>query len=301
MKQIIISVTNDLATDQRVDRVCNTLVKMGFSVLLVGRKLKQSLPLKPRQYRMKRLRLLFTKGPFFYAEYNIRLFFFLLFHKANLLVSNDLDTLLANFMASGIRRLPLVHDCHEYFRGVPELNGRGGTVRFWKKIEDYIFPKLHSVYTVNASIAEIYRKEYRKEVSVIRNVPVRKINGFARNKVDLGIPSDHHVILYQGALNIDRGLEEAISAMKFVSEKACLLIIGSGDITDQLKILSVNEGVSDRVIFTGSIALEDLADAVSESQELSVSRLLSDIDCKSCSCEVEWIHDTERSCSCCTT
>jgi glycosyltransferase involved in cell wall biosynthesis len=258
LKRVIISVTNDLATDQRVDRVCNTLAKMGFDVLLVGRILKHSLPLKPRQYRMKRMKLLFNRGPFFYAEYNIRLFFFLLFRKTNLLVSNDLDTLLANHMASWLRRLPLVHDCHEYFRGVPELNGRTGTVRCWKKIEDHIFPKLRSVYTVNASIAEIYRKEYGIEVHVIRNVPVRKTNIIAKNKVDVGIPSDHKIILYQGALNIDRGLEEAIRAMKFVREKACLLIIGTGDITDQLKILSAKEGVSNKVIFTGPIALEDL-------------------------------------------
>jgi len=258
LKRIIISVTNDLATDQRVDRVCNTLVKMGFDVLLVGRRRKQSLPLKPRQYRMKRMRLLFDKGPCFYAEYNIRLFFFLLFHKAGLFVSNDLDTLLANYLASRIRQLPHVHDCHEYFRGVPELNGRTGTIGAWKKIEDRIFPKLHSVYAVNASIAKIYREEYRKEVSVIRNVPVRKTNMASKNRVDLGIPADHKIILYQGALNVDRGLEEAILAMKFVREKACLLIIGSGDIMNQLKILSAKEGVDEKVIFTGPVALEDL-------------------------------------------
>ena len=258
MKRIIISVTNDLTTDQRVDRVCNTLVKMGFDVLLIGRKRKQSLPLKPRSYRMKRMRLLFNKGPCFYTEYNIRLFFFLLFHKAGVLVSNDLDTLLANYLASRIRRLPLVHDCHEYFRGVPELNGRTGTIRAWKKIEDHIFPKLRSVYAVNASIAEIYRKEYGNDVRVIRNVPVRKTNIPAKKRSDLGIPADHRIILYQGAVNVDRGLEEAILAMKFVREKAYLLIIGTGDVLDQLKSLSVEEGVSEKVIFTGPIAFEDL-------------------------------------------
>lgn len=258
MKRVILSVTNDLATDQRVDRVCSTLVKMGFDVLLVGRQRSGSLPLKPRQYRMKRMRLLFSKGPCFYAEYNIRLIFFLLFSKASLLVSNDLDTLPANYLASKLRHRPLVHDCHEYFRGVPELNGRPGTVRVWKGIEDHIFPKLKSVYAVNASIAEIYHNEYGNDVKVIRNVPVKKVKNTPKRKADLGIPEDQRIILYQGALNVDRGLEEAIRAMKFVREKACLLIIGAGDITRELKSLAQAVGVADKVIFTGPVALEDL-------------------------------------------
>lgn len=258
MKHVIISVTNDLTTDQRVDRVCNTLVKMGFYVLLVGRVRKQSLPLRPRQYRMKRMRLLFNKGPIFYAEYNIRLFFFLIFHKTDLVVSNDLDTLPANYLVSRLRRLPLVHDCHEYFRGVPELNGRPRTMRAWKMIEDHIFPKLASVYAVNASIAEIYRKEYGNNVRVIRNFPVKKNDFAVKSPSNLGIPEDSKIILYQGAANVDRGLEEAIRAMKFTREKTYLLVIGTGDILEQLKNLAEKEGVHEKVIFTGPIPLEDL-------------------------------------------
>ena len=104
-KKTIVAVTNDLTTDQRVDRNCYTLKASGFDVMLVGRKLKQSLPLTPRSYRMYRMRLLFNKGPFFYAEYNIRLFLYLLIHKSNLIVSNDLDTLLASFLAYKMKTL----------------------------------------------------------------------------------------------------------------------------------------------------------------------------------------------------
>jgi glycosyltransferase involved in cell wall biosynthesis len=154
--------------------------------------------------------------------------------------------------------LPLVHDCHEYFRGVPELNGRPGTTWAWKKIEDHIFPKLHSVYAVNASIAEIYHKEYGVEIRVIRNVPVRKTGVSAKHNSELGIPEYSRIILYQGAVNVDRGLEEAIRAMKYIREKAYLVIIGTGDILDQLKSIAKEEGVSDKVIFTGPIPFEDL-------------------------------------------
>jgi len=258
-KRIIVSVTNDLTSDKRVDRVCCTLVKMGFDVLLVGRARKESLPLIKRDYRTKRMSLLFCKGAKFYAEYNIRLFFFLLFHKAHLLVSNDLDTLPAGYMASRLKKTGLVHDCHEYFRGVPELNGRSFPSRVWKRIEDRIFPKLKAVYAVNDSIARIYHEEYGNEITVIRNVPFRTNKIVAQEHSLLNVPKDTKILLYQGSVNIDRGLEEAIAAMKFVKTKAVLVIIGTGDVFSNLKQLAVSQGVSEKIIFTGEIPFQDLS------------------------------------------
>jgi glycosyltransferase involved in cell wall biosynthesis len=246
-------VTNDLTTDQRVDRSCSTLVKMGFEVLLVGRKLKKSLDLEPRLYGMKRMKLWFTKGPLFYADYNIRLFFFLLMQKADILLSNDLDTLPANYLASRIRHLLLVHDCHEYFRGVPELNNRKFTARIWKFLEDHTFPKVKKVIAVNASIAEIYHHEYGNEIRVIRNVPVTKTATLPKKKSDLGIAEYRKIILYQGAVNVDRGLEEAIVAMQFARSNAVLLIIGTGDVFVKLNQLVRDLHLSEKVIFTGQI------------------------------------------------
>jgi glycosyltransferase involved in cell wall biosynthesis len=259
MKRIIVSVTNDLTTDQRVDRVCKTLTGMGFQVLLVGRLLQESLPLRGRIYAMKRIKLLFRKGIMFYAEYNLRLFFLLLFSRADLFLSNDLDTLLANWLASRIRRKPLVHDCHEYFRGVPELNGRPITVRIWKMIEDRIFPKLKKVYAVNTSIAEIYHKEYGNEVGVIRNMPFRVSEEKVKTRKDIGIDEDARIILYQGAVNVDRGIEEAIEAMNHIRTKAVLVIIGVGDIYEKLREQVGQVGLADRVVFVGQVPMEELA------------------------------------------
>ena len=139
--RIYVSVSNDLFSDMRVDKVCNTLVSMGFDVHLVGRKLPNSLPLTNRNYKTKRLKLLFKKGALFYAEFNFRLFWYLLFKKHSVLLANDLDTLLANRWVSKLKGSQLVYDSHEYFTEVPELKEGSFAKNTWLKIEKQIFPK----------------------------------------------------------------------------------------------------------------------------------------------------------------
>ncbi|MCK4664321.1 MAG: glycosyltransferase [Bacteroidales bacterium] len=255
MKKVIVSVTNDLITDQRVHRVCSTLHGFGFNVLLVGRKLKNSLAVDKRNYSTVRLKLLFTRGFLFYAEYNIRLFFYLLFHKEDILLSNDLDTLPANFLVKKIKNKILVFDSHEYFPEVPELSGRKFTKNFWLKIEKFILPKIKHAYTVNGSLAGIYKEKYNTDFKVIRNVPYK--NEDELKKIDFSGFKGKKIILYQGALNIGRGIEELIKTMKYI-ENAVFLIIGDGDISNELKNLVNELKFENKVRFFGKIPLSEL-------------------------------------------
>ena len=248
----IVSVTNDLYTDQRVHKVCLFLQSQGYSVLLVGRKRKNSVNLPPRSYQTKRFRLLFDTGGKFYAEYNIRLFFYLLFKPAKILVSNDLDTLLGNYTASKFKpATQLIYDSHEYFTEVPELIHRPKIKKIWEGIEGWIFPKLKKIYTVNDSIAQLYAEKYKKEIKVIRNISPFWSPDQLKSKQELGIPEGKKLIILQGAgINIDRGAEEAVESMKWV-ENSVLMIVGHGDVVEQLK-KTVNElNIGDKVIFYG--------------------------------------------------
>jgi len=249
LKKVIISVINDLATDQRVDRTATTLVEIGFKVLMIGRKLKNSLPLKEKSYKTKRMILLFNKGPFFYVEYNIRLFLFLLFHKSDLLVSNDLDTLLPNYLIHKIKKAKLVYDSHEYFTGVPELENKKIKKKIWKSIEKHIFPKLKVIITVNKSIADLYKEEYGKQPIVVRNIPISKNADKIKTRNELGLPENKNIIILQGSgINIERGAEEAVLAMEYVNN-SILYIIGDGDIIPALKVIVSKQNLSDKVKF----------------------------------------------------
>lgn len=244
------SVTNDLYTDQRVHKVCMFLVEQNYDVLLVGRLRKNSLPLD-RPYRTHRMKLAFEKGAKFYAAYSIRLFWFLLFRRCDVLVSNDLDTLLPNFLVSRIRRKKLVYDTHEYFTEVPELVSRPKVQAVWERIEGWIFPKLEKIYTVNDSIARKYAEKYGKEVAVVRNISPQWKSSELKSKAELGLPEDKFILIFQGAgINIDRGGEEAVRAMQFV-ENAVLVFVGDGDVVPELKLMTTELGLEEKVRFVG--------------------------------------------------
>lgn len=257
-KRVIVSVINDLVTDQRVRKVCQTISSMNCDVLLVGRQLESSPVMDEREYEVHRMKLLFEKGPLFYMEYNLRLFFFLLFRKANMLISNDLDTLLPNFLISKFKGTPLVYDSHEYFTEVPELVSRQHIQRIWKTIEQYIFPRLTDVITVNDSIAGLFENDYGVRPEVVRNIP-RSISDIIKvSRKSLGLPDDKPILILQGSgINVDRGAEELVQAMPSI-DNAILLFVGGGDVLVKLKQLVTDLGINERVIFKPRLPYEEM-------------------------------------------
>lgn len=254
-RNIVVSVTNDLVGDNRVHKVCSSLTKMGFNVLLIGRKLPASLPVNKREYKTKRFKLIFKSGALFYACFNLRLFLFLLFTKTDVLLANDLDTLTANFLVSKTRNKPLVYDSHEYFTEVPELINRPKIKRIWEWLEQKMIPRIKSAYTVCNSIADVYKNKYGTDFKVIRNVPNAVNINLSKNRQ----VKSENIIIYQGAINIGRGLKQAILAMKYV-ENVKLIIAGDGDIKSDLEQLVKAENLAAKVNFTGKIPLEELSD-----------------------------------------
>ena len=241
-------------TDNRVHKVAGSLQKMGFEPVLIGRLLPESHAVD-RDYQTHRMKLLFRKGAKFYLEYNIRLFFHLLKSEIDVFVSNDLDTLPANYLASRIKRKPLVYDSHEYFTEVPELIGRPVVKSIWTWLEKLLVPRVDAAYTVCDSIAEVYHDLYKVDFKVVRNLPVcSEVERLEHQEKSEG---QTKIILYQGALNLGRGVGPTIRAMQYL-EGAELWLAGDGDLTSDLKELVVEMKLESKVKFLGRLPLHQL-------------------------------------------
>lgn len=247
-KIIICAVTNDLSQDQRLHRICNTL-HYNYTVRLVGRNQKNSIDLDSYPFETKRLAIWFERGFWFYVEYNIRLFFYLLNHKFDCINANDLDTLMACRLAAFVKRKKFVFDAHEIFTEVPELSNAPLKRRIWEAVGSIFLRKNQHNYTVNKSLSKHLKDKYKVPFEVIQNFPISER---LSDKVQMQSPKR---FVYQGVMNQGRGIENMISAVKQIPE-AELILIGRGDIDQDIPALI--EGYEHRISFVGFMPPHEL-------------------------------------------
>jgi len=232
-----------------MQRICRSLSKAGYDVTLVGRALQHSKPLEKEPFKQVRLKCFFNKGKFFYIEYNLRLLFFIICGQMDLIGAIDTDTLLACTIGGKIKRVKRVFDAHEYFTHVPELNKRPIARKIWEMVERICIPPMDQCYTVGQKLAEQYSKEYGKPFQVIRNLPYKQTSESLTEKTE-------KFILYQGALNEGRGLEELLDAIEIMNVK--VKIAGEGDLSNKLRQKTRQLGINHKVEFLGYLKPAEL-------------------------------------------
>ena len=230
-------------------RICTSLAQNGYAVTLVGRKLPASLPLAKKEFTQKRIRCFFKTGKWFYGEYNLRLFFYLLFRKMDAVCAIDLDTILPCLYISKWKKIPRIYDAHELFTELKEVITRPAVYKAWSKIEKKTVPAYLHGYTVSDSIAAEFTKRYAVKYITIRNVPVLKM----QEPVSKG----EKFILYQGAVNEARSFEQLIPAMQWVHAK--LVVCGDGNFMPQLRKLIAVHQLENKVELKGMMTPDALA------------------------------------------
>jgi glycosyltransferase involved in cell wall biosynthesis len=259
VKKVLVSVINNISTDQRIAKVCASLENNGYEISIIGTDLYGLPPLR-RRYQTQRFPLFFQKGFLLFAEFNFKLFWKLLFQsdKDTILLSNDLDSLFPNYLISKIKKIPLVFDSHEIYSELPSVQERFSQ-KIWRKLEKFLIPKMKYFYTVSESYADFFEKKYKNRPIIVRNMPFLQKNDDFPLDFDLPKKSNktQKILIYQGAVSAGRGIDKMIQAMQFI-ENAQLWIIGEGLEKTEYENLAKKLNLTQKIFFLGTILPEKL-------------------------------------------
>jgi len=275
-KKVVVTVISDLATDQRVHKVCQSLHENGYDIYLIGCRKKDSLTPSSREYRFDRLPVLFQKKIPFYLEFNFRLFFKLLFTRADIYLGNDLDVMPATYSVSAIRRKPVVYDTHEYYLGMNGLDKKPVRRKIWKSLESFIFPRVDAVYSVSDAICNIYKGEYHRDLKTVRNLPFAnpESNGYhlSESGEKFSVPPGRKILLFQGAgINMLRGVEELVLSMKWLDPQCYhLIIVGAGHVMPAIRKIISEERLEEMITLLPRVPFPELRQ-ITEAAHLGLS------------------------------
>lgn len=248
MKTIYLTAISELVYDQRMIRICGSLARQNYNVVLVGRKFNERVSPQSYSFKQVRLQCWTATGWISYFEWNIRLFLFLLFRKMDVICAVDLDTILPCYFISKLKGIKRIYDAHELFTEMKEVISRPWVKKCWLAIERFALPRFEHGYTVSESIAHEFEKRYGVRYEVIRNVPVLENTFLARPQ--------KKILLYQGAVNHARGLEYLVPAMQQI--QAELSVYGNGNFLPELTALIKRYDLGDKIKLHAAVTPEKL-------------------------------------------
>jgi glycosyltransferase involved in cell wall biosynthesis len=259
--------------DPRVMREATALVEEGFKVSIVDVEgdCNQPIEEETRCVYMKHIIMpvsfvttRFTKWTLVRAtQLLIRGTLRLIQTPADIYHAHNEAALPACYIASRIRRKPLIFDAHELPLDNTSIRWHWLLILFTRLLA-VILPRCVGVITVSDPIAQEIRNRYRvPEVSLVRNVPAyRSIPKSDLLRQYLGLGPDVRIALYQGNLQPKRGLDRLIGAAPFLEQNILIVLMGQGPkkTLSQLEALIVSEGVADRVKILPAVPYEELLD-----------------------------------------
>jgi glycosyltransferase involved in cell wall biosynthesis len=203
--------------------------------------------------------LLLPHKPLMFVDYYRRAYRLVRAEPPQALHAHDLNTLPVAAALAWRLRLPLVYDAHELYPEISTLSRREAGV--WSLVERCLARRATSIVTVCESIAiEIESRNGVPRPLVVLNCPdapppAPAAASLLRDRC--GLPDDERVVLYQGGFAPNRGLETIIEAARLL-EQGTIVLMGWGQIEEELRHQIHREGLGERVLITAPVPREEV-------------------------------------------
>lgn len=175
---------------------------------------------------------------------------------------HDLPQLRAGTLVKKQLNIPLIYDAHELYPEISTLNP--SQKKRLSKLEHQLLPLCDGVITVNAFIAKEMSYRYHiKPPQVILNATQTPAQFSLDKKYNLFreyfcIAQNEKILLFQGWMSKDRGLQTLVQAMKEVPSHIHLVLMGYGEALPELETLVSSLCLENRVHFRTVVAQDEL-------------------------------------------
>lgn len=199
---------------------------------------------------------------FFYYCYYCSSFLVARKETADIYHAHDLVTLPVAWLLKIINKGKLVYDCHELWLDRNRIPKRSRLNRaFIQCIESFLIKRTDANIVVSDSIARALSVRYHiAEPAVVFNAPDDypvKRSDILREQIR--IPTGDKIVLYIGFMTPNRGIDELIRALKYLSH-CSLVLMGYGGLNyiAVLRKLIEDEAMTGRVHFFGPVPYEEV-------------------------------------------
>ncbi len=174
--------------------------------------------------------------------------------------AHDITALPPCYVAATLRRKPLVYDAHELPLVDPHITRRRLLNLASSAALKLMMARCTAVITVSPPLVpELNRRYGGPGAIVVRNVPkYQKPISSDRIRERLGLRPSVRIVLYQGGLQANRGLDAAVRAIRFMAPGSVLVLLGAGQAEAQLRRTASEENIEDRVLFLAPVPYDQL-------------------------------------------
>lgn len=158
--------------------------------------------------------------------------------KINCVSSHSLASLPLSYLLAKKNKAALIYETHEL--ETETVDSHGIRKIFMKLIERFLIHRCDAIIVVSDSIADWYMQKYAIErPTVVRNIPVRP-NEYSIEKSTIlrdyfGIPKDHFIFIYQGALSPRRQIEQFLRIFAKAPRNRHVVFMGFGELEGLIK------------------------------------------------------------------
>jgi len=163
--------------------------------------------------------------------------------RPTVIVSADYFPTLPAWLASKLTGALLIYDAHELI--IPEPGGSmSWRDRFWYWMERLAVRRAELIITANEERAQLMQNHYRltRPPVVMQNIPPMKSVSEEEKKIVLArYPKlvrrypDERLILYQGNVDLSRGIDRFVQALGYLPAEYRLIVVGGGPDLERLQ------------------------------------------------------------------